>query len=142
MTRFASTSRRPNFRRHFHSLVAIPTARMSFQGCWHLPAGGDDDWLCVDVPRGLRMGLDTLPSPGRKTPLNGGETRQGVGDGDAVSNPTGENDAATSAVAAASTGLDEGKEGEGGVREGKGGASDDKMREVSLVSPLNLHIYI
>lgn len=88
------------------------------------------------------MGLDTLPIPRRKTPLNCGETRQGVGGDDAASDPTGENDAATAAVGAASAGLDEGKEGEGGVREGKGGASDDKMREVSLVSHLNLHIYI
>ncbi|CAM9659818.1 unnamed protein product, partial [Laminaria digitata] len=102
----------------------------SHQGCWHLPAGGDDDWLCVDVPRGLRMGLDTLPIPCRKTPLNGGEDPQSVGGGDAASNPARDNDSATAALAAAAAGLDEGKEGEGGVREGKGGASDDKMREV------------
>lgn len=30
------------------------------QGCWHLPAGAGNDWLCIDIPRGLRMGLDKL----------------------------------------------------------------------------------
>lgn len=30
------------------------------QGCWHVPAGADDEWLCIDVQRGLRMGLDRL----------------------------------------------------------------------------------
>ena len=87
------------------------------------------------------MGLDTLPTPRRRTPLSSGETAQGVGGGDAASIPTGDNDAATAVIAAA-VGLEEGKEREGEVREGKGGASDDKMREVSLVSSWNTHIFL
>lgn len=31
------------------------------QGCWHLPAGAGNDWLCIDIPRGLRLRLDKLP---------------------------------------------------------------------------------
>lgn len=30
------------------------------QGCWHLPVGGEDDWLCLNVPRGLELGLHRL----------------------------------------------------------------------------------
>ena len=85
------------------------------------------------------MGLDRLPIPRRKMPLNGGETRKGVGGGDAASNPAGDSDAATAAVPAAA-GMDEGVEGKRGVRERKTGASDDKMREVSLASPWNVFI--
>lgn len=43
-------------------------AAFLFQGCWHLPAGAGDDWLCLDVPRGLRLGLDKLPIPYRERP--------------------------------------------------------------------------
>eukprot|EP00903_Cladosiphon_okamuranus_P011557 g10877.t2 len=39
----------------------------SEQGCWHIPAGADDEWLCIDLQRGLRMGMDKLkPAPGKK----------------------------------------------------------------------------
>lgn len=86
------------------------------------------------------MGLDKLPTPRRRTPLSS-KTAQSVGDGDAASIPTGDNDAATAvAAAAAAEGLEDGKEREREVRERKGGASDDKMREVSLVSTCNMHI--
>lgn len=33
------------------------------QGSWHLPAGAKDDWLCLDLPRGVKLGLDKLPKP-------------------------------------------------------------------------------
>lgn len=38
------------------------------QGCWHFPAGADDQWLCVDVSKGLDAKLDTLPVSRQKRP--------------------------------------------------------------------------
>ena len=58
------------------------------QGCWHVPAGADDEWLCIDVQRGLRMGLDKLvPLPRKRRKTNprkaagGGSQRGGDGAG-------------------------------------------------------------
>lgn len=38
------------------------------QGCWHLPVGNRDGWVCLDIPRGLRLGLDRLPDQQPLTP--------------------------------------------------------------------------
>ncbi|CAM9440644.1 unnamed protein product [Scytosiphon promiscuus] len=43
--------------------------QQSEEGCWHVPAGADDEWLCIDVQRGLRMGLDRLTPRAGKKPL-------------------------------------------------------------------------
>eukprot|EP00904_Undaria_pinnatifida_P003989 jgi/Undpi1/13591/HiC_scaffold_84.g14097.m1 len=109
---------------------------MPIQGCWHLPAGGEDDWLCIDVPRGLEMGLDTLPVPRRKTPPNGAQTPQGVGDGHVSSSSAGDNAPSTAVAAEVVADLEDGEVGESGAREEKGGASDDKMREHHHYEPL------
>lgn len=34
-----------------------------------MPAGADDEWLCIDVQRGLRMGLDRLTPVARNKRL-------------------------------------------------------------------------
>lgn len=46
-----------------HLALTLPLTPTIKQGSWHLPAGAEDDWLCIDVPRGLRLGLDRLPPP-------------------------------------------------------------------------------
>ncbi|CBN74821.1 multidrug resistance pump, putative [Ectocarpus siliculosus] len=82
----------------------------SEQGCWHVPAGADDEWLCIDVQRGLRMGLDKLMPTPRKTHPN-----------IHADSPPGEtNDGSARDVAMVSSG--------GGAR--TGGAEDDTLRKV------------
>lgn len=71
------------------------------QGCWHVPAGAYHEWLCIDVKRGLRMGLDKLmPAPRRKHPPR---TSARAPQEATVNGPDGGNsgEAAAAAVAAA-----------------------------------------
>lgn len=80
------------------------------QGCWHVPAGADHEWLCIDVQRGLRMGLDKLMPTPRKTRANKN-----------ADIPPGEsNDGGARDVAMVRPG--------GGAR--AGGAEDDTLRKV------------
>ncbi|CAM9144570.1 unnamed protein product [Ectocarpus sp. 12 AP-2014] len=82
----------------------------SEQGCWHVPAGADDEWLCIDVQRGLRMGLDKLkPTPRKAHPNVNADS------------PPGECDEGSARdVAVVGSG--------GGAR--SGGAEDDTLRKV------------
>ncbi|CAM9646976.1 unnamed protein product [Ectocarpus sp. 13 AM-2016] len=82
----------------------------SEQGCWHVPAGADDEWLCIDVQRGLRMGLDKLKPTPRKTHPNV----------DADSPPGESDEGRVRDVAVVGSG--------GGAR--SGGAEDDTLRKV------------
>lgn len=83
------------------------------QGCWHVPAGADDEWLCIDVQRGLRMGLDKLmPTPRKTRPSINGDSSPGKSD-------DGRDDGSARGVAMV---------GSGGAR--TGGAEDDTLRKV------------
>lgn len=76
-----------------------------------MPAGAKDEWLCIDVPRGLRTGLDKLmPVRRKERPRRHGET------------PDGQIDGATSREATAAVA------GGGTVAS----VEDDKLREARL----------
>lgn len=91
------------------------------QGCWHIPAGADDEWLCIDVQGGLRLGLDRLMPASRRK----GSPRTGAGGaaaGDAVGGGSSGRVAFGVAAAAAVGGDDD--------PSSPGATEDEKLKQV------------